>query len=66
MRVDIGPAEGKNWFCVMFPPVCMPASGLSPVKAFGKFKMVTDEPSKPKLGFKVLEWVSDLRKILGL
>ena len=66
LRVDIGPAEGKNWFCVMYPPVCMPASGLSPAKAFGRFKMVTKEPSKLKIGFKVLEWVGDLKRLLGL
>ena len=66
LRVDIGPAEGKNWFCVMYPPVCMPASGLSPAKAFGKFKMVTSEPSSLKIGFKVLEIVGGLRKLFGL
>lgn len=22
LRIDIGKAEGKNWWCVMFPPLC--------------------------------------------
>lgn len=22
LRIDIGSAEGKNWWCVMFPPLC--------------------------------------------
>ncbi len=26
LRVDIGPAEGKNWWCVLFPPLCLPAA----------------------------------------
>lgn len=26
LRVDIGEAEGKNWWCVMFPPLCIPAA----------------------------------------
>lgn len=26
LRIDIGKAEGKNWWCVMFPPLCLPAS----------------------------------------
>ena len=25
MRITIGEAEGKNWWCVMFPPLCLPA-----------------------------------------
>ncbi len=27
VRFLIGEAEGKNWWCVMFPPLCLPASG---------------------------------------
>lgn len=29
LRIDIGKAEGKNWWCVMFPPLCLPASAQS-------------------------------------
>lgn len=25
LRITIGSAEGKNWWCVMFPPLCVPA-----------------------------------------
>ena len=25
LRITIGKAEGKNWWCVMFPPLCIPA-----------------------------------------
>ena len=25
LRIKIGKAEGKNWWCVMFPPLCLPA-----------------------------------------
>lgn len=25
VRVKIGSAKGKNWWCVMFPPMCVPA-----------------------------------------
>ena len=25
LRITIGDAEGKNWWCVMFPPLCIPA-----------------------------------------
>lgn len=26
LRVDIGSAEGKNWWCVVFPSLCLPTS----------------------------------------
>ncbi len=25
-RITIGEAKGKNWWCVMFPPMCLPAA----------------------------------------
>lgn len=25
LRITIGEAEGKNWWCVMYPPLCLPA-----------------------------------------
>ena len=26
LRVVIGKGDGKNWWCVMFPPLCLPAA----------------------------------------
>ncbi len=26
IRISIGQAKGKNWWCVMFPPMCLPAA----------------------------------------
>ena len=26
LRIKIGSAEGKNWWCVMYPPLCVPAT----------------------------------------
>lgn len=26
LRITIGKAKGKNWWCVMFPPMCVPAA----------------------------------------
>lgn len=26
LRVEIGKAEGHNWWCVMYPPLCIPAA----------------------------------------
>lgn len=32
LRVEIGNAEGKNWWCVVFPSLCLPAAGQSVVQ----------------------------------
>lgn len=29
LRVKIGQAEGRNWWCVVFPSLCLPAAGES-------------------------------------
>ncbi len=29
LRIRIGEAEGKNWWCVVFPSLCIPAAGES-------------------------------------
>ena len=66
MRVCIGQAEGQNWWCCLFPPLCLGAStvpqeeaedafvevGLSP----SQYKMIT-QSEKPvyKVRFKILE-----------
>ena len=26
LRITLGSGEGKNWWCVMFPPLCLPAA----------------------------------------
>lgn len=26
VRIEIGAGEGKNWWCVLFPPLCVPAA----------------------------------------
>ena len=33
LRIEIGEAEGKNWWCVVFPSLCMPAAGQNVVEA---------------------------------
>ncbi len=30
VRIEIGAAKGQNWWCVMFPPMCLPAASKKP------------------------------------
>ncbi len=51
LRVEIGEGEGKNWWCVLFPSLCVPASGKDFADAAtgaGFSQSVTDTISKPK------------------
>ena len=63
LRIEIGDGEGKNWWCCLFPPLCMNAAdaedsldsvGISPSagKVFTKKKYT--------VRFKLLEWFSCL------
>ncbi len=64
LRVIIGDGEGQNWWCVLFPPMCLSAATVSsysddaiPVGLTGEqYKMITetDDP-KYTVRFKILE-----------
>lgn len=65
LRVLIGEAEGKNWWCVLFPPLCLSAASekVENEKAFiavgltsEQYKIITEtEDMKYYLRFKILE-----------
>ncbi|ONI45844.1 stage II sporulation protein R [Candidatus Epulonipiscioides gigas] len=66
-RILIGEANGQNWWCVMYPPLCYldVATGVVPLKENELKENLTDEQyeiiafqqEKPyKIGFKLLEW----------
>ena len=71
MRVCIGDAEGKNWWCCVFPPLCLGTSTVSSSQAEDAFisvgltpdqyKIIT-ETDKPvyKVRFKLLELLQGL------
>lgn len=62
LRVIIGEGEGQNWWCVLFPPMCLSAAAYSdtetiPLGLTGEqYKLITetDDP-KYTVRFKILE-----------
>ena len=62
VRVEIGAHAGKNWFCVLFPPLCLSASTAhEALKATTLTENAIDvflETNKPRyvFRFKLLEW----------
>ncbi len=56
VRVNIGSAEGQNWWCVMFPPLCLPAASADADAFFtdDEMKIVSSSPEyEPR--FKIVE-----------
>ena len=65
LRVMLGEAQGQNWWCVLFPPLCLGAASerLENEEAFiavgltsDQYKIITDtDEAKYYLRFKILE-----------
>lgn len=59
VRVIIGKGEGHNWWCVMFPPMCLPAAEgeteLEDVLTQDGIDLVSSNP-KYEIKFKIVEW----------
>lgn len=73
LKVVLGEGEGHNWWCVMFPPMCVPAA--DDVSADGKTaeeyltqseNELINGGSKYVMKFKILELYEELRERLGL
>ncbi|WP_040195518.1 stage II sporulation protein R [Candidatus Soleaferrea massiliensis] len=58
LRIKIGEAEGHNWWCVMFPPLCLPAAEnvVKPgdVLSTGAMGVITSNP-QVEYRFKIVE-----------
>lgn len=69
LRVLIGESEGKNWWCVLFPPLCLSAATekdkneeafIAAGLTSDQYRIITetDEP-RYKLRFKILEAIEE-------
>ena len=67
LRVNIGAAAGKNWWCVVFPSLCTAATGEAMEEAAqaggysdGEYRLITGGEKRYTLRFKALEWLTEL------
>lgn len=71
LRVQIGEAQGKNWWCVMFPPLCFvdetytivdESSGekLKYLLTEEEYNTITDKKTPVKVKFKLFEAIKKL------
>lgn len=69
LRVVIGSGEGKNWWCVMFPPMCLPAAeeteALEDVLSEEDLQFVSDYQDY-EIRFKVIEWYENLKNTFNI
>lgn len=69
LRVIIGEGEGKNWWCVMFPSVCLPAATVKDKDFKGVLEddtaKIVEQPKRYKARFKVVEIFEKARKSIA-
>lgn len=62
VRIKIGKAEGKNWWCVLFPEVCLSASANLSETLSSSSTDAVENPQNYKVRFKVVEIISAARE----
>jgi len=62
VKAVIGEGEGQNWWCVMFPPLCLPAAQAEPDEFFdaSSLELIESDP-RVEVRFKLVEWMETLR-----
>ncbi len=57
LRIIIGSGSGRNWWCVMFPPLCLPASqeNVNINEYFGDSSEILVKKPKYKVKFAIVE-----------
>lgn len=68
LKVKIGNAEGKNWWCVMFPQLCLPASGdradIKEVLTEDEISLITGG-EKYEFKFKCVEYYEKIKSFFN-
>lgn len=65
LRIDIGQAEGHNWWCVMYPSLCFIEESYAIVPSESKQKLqsvLTEEDYetlKPEYRLKIVDWIKE-------
>ena len=65
VRIEIGKAEGKNWWCVLFPALCIPASQDSAKidDVFSESEIQVVSKPKYKAKFAIVELIEKFKNL---
>lgn len=55
LKINIGKAEGKNWWCVLFPKVCLDACSDFQGNLSEKSEEIIENPTDYTMQFKIVE-----------
>lgn len=64
--VKLGEGKGQNWWCVIFPAVCLPAASDADLSdsTCKVGAMIATEPQNYIIRFKTVEWYEDIKHFL--
>jgi len=71
LRVEIGAAQGENWWCVIFPPLCIQAAAGTPeaLEASGftadEIALISGVEDSYTVRFRALEIIDGIRSFIG-
>lgn len=71
LKIKIGKAEGKNWWCVLFPPMCLINNSTCSLPEESEilldnsltaesYSVISSNSSKYKFKFKIIEFINNL------
>lgn len=66
LRIELGEAKGKNWWCVVFPPLCLGSVTEQAAEAGfteDELGLITGETEGYVIRFKVMEWWEELKRL---
>ncbi len=69
LRITMGEGAGKNWWCVIYPPLCTEALAEPDRDAFLSLQgdeaaLITRSETGYELRFRIVEWWGELRALL--
>lgn len=67
LRVTLGEGEGRNWWCVVFPPLCTTAAGVeNTLSALGEAGDILAPGGEIEIRFRLVELWGELLALLGI
>lgn len=66
LRIELGEAKGKNWWCVVFPPLCLGSVTEQAAEAGfteDELGLITGETEGYVIRFKVMEWWEEFKRL---
>jgi stage II sporulation protein R len=62
VRIVIGKGEGKNWWCVMYPALCLPGAEIAIEKYEDNAGFISGNGYEMR--FRIIEWFEEIKQIL--